>query len=111
MHVAAVFQVADGANMVGRAVLRGTGDVRFPAVVGVITAWVCTPPLTWLFGYRLGMGALGGWIGLCVEIFVGAAIFWTRLGSGGWRAAAAATRAEVKRSERTSELGSSVGVG
>jgi len=111
LHVAAVFQIADGANMVGRAVLRGTGDVRFPAVVGVVTAWLCTPPLTWFFGYRLGLGAMGGWIGLCVEIFVGAAIFWARLGSGRWRSAAAATRAEVKRSATSSELGSSVGVG
>jgi MATE family multidrug resistance protein len=97
LYVAAVFQVADAANMVGRGILRGTGDVRFPAVVGVVTAWVCTPPLTWLFGYQLGLGAQGGWIGLCVEIFVGASIFWRRLQSGGWRAAAARTRAEVKR--------------
>ena len=50
--VAAVFQVFDGGYMVARAALRGTGDVRFPAVVCVVVSWVCTPPLAWLL-FRL----------------------------------------------------------
>jgi MATE family multidrug resistance protein len=79
LHVAAVFQVFDGANMVARATLRGTGDVRFPAIVGVITSWALTPPLTWLLGYRLGLGAYGGWVGLTCEIVAGALILWWRL--------------------------------
>jgi MATE family multidrug resistance protein len=79
LYVAAVFQVFDGANMVARASLRGSGDVRFPAVVGVVTSWALTPPLTWLLGYRLGLGAFGGWIGLCAEIIVGALVLWWRV--------------------------------
>jgi len=43
-YVAAVFQVFDGANIVARCVLRGTGDVRYPAVISVTIAWVTTPP-------------------------------------------------------------------
>ena len=96
LAVAAIFQVADGANVVARGILRGTGDVRFPAVIGIVTAWVCVPPLAWFFGVRLGMGALGGWIGLCLEIFVGAALFWWRLWRGHWMKAAEITRAEVR---------------
>jgi MATE family, multidrug efflux pump len=79
LYVAAVFQVFDGANMVARASLRGSGDVRFPAVVGVVTSWALTPPLTWLLGYRLRLGAFGGWIGLCAEIIVGALVLWWRV--------------------------------
>ena len=74
LWVAAIFQVFDGANVVARGVLRGTGDVVWPAWVGILTAWVATPPLTWLLGWHFGLGALGGWIGLCAEIIVGAAI-------------------------------------
>jgi MATE family multidrug resistance protein len=88
LRVAALFQVFDGANIVARGVLRGVGDVRFAAVIGVVTAWLLTPPLTWLLGYRAGLGAFGGWLGLCGEIIVGALILWHRLQRRGWQVAA-----------------------
>ena len=92
LRVAAVFQLFDGANIVGRSILRGVGDVRFAAVVGVVTAWLMTPPLTWLLGWHAGLGAFGGWVGLCGETIIGAFIIWHRLVRGGWRKIAAATR-------------------
>jgi MATE family multidrug resistance protein len=95
LTIASVFQIADAANIVARCVLRGTGDVRFPAVIGVVVAWAVTPPLTWMLGLELGWGAPGGWIGLCVEITAGAAILWHRLLRGGWRGAAERSRATV----------------
>lgn len=105
LQVAAVFQVGDGANMIARAALRGAGDARYAAVVGVLTAWVATPPLTWLLGYRMGMGALGGWLGLCAEIIVGAGLVWHRLLRGGWATAAAAARADLRKAAEGREHG------
>jgi MATE family multidrug resistance protein len=95
LHVAAVFQIADGASIIARSSLRGVGDVRFAAVVGICLAWVITPPTCWVLGHLLGYGALGGWLGLCGEITLGAAVFWRRLLSTRWRAAAARTREQV----------------
>ncbi len=95
-HIAALFLIFDSANMVARAVLRGTADVRFAAVVCIAAAWLLTPPITWLLGYQLGLGAAGGWFGLCAEIVASAAILWWRLLRGGWRPAAARSRAEVR---------------
>lgn len=92
LHVAALFQLFDGANIVSRAVLRGVGDVRFAAVCGVVTAWLMTPPLTWLLGWKAGMGAFGGWVGLCAETMIGVVILWRRLLGGRWQQIAAATR-------------------
>jgi MATE family multidrug resistance protein len=92
LHVAAVFQVFDAMNAVMRGVLRGTGDVRYSAVIGVVCAWVCTPPLTWLLGWRLHLGAFGGWIGLCLEIIVSAALLVWRVEKGGWSTAAVRAR-------------------
>ena len=100
LHIAAAFQVIDAANMVARGALRGAGDVRYPAVVGVLTSWVCTPPLCWLLGYRLGLGARGGWLGICLEVFVGAALMWWRLESRRWAGAAVAARARLATDER-----------
>jgi MATE family multidrug resistance protein len=95
LHVAAAFLIIDGSNSVARGALRGAGDVRYAAVVGVVTSWVCTPPLCWLLGYRLGLGARGGWLGLCLEMFVCAALMWWRLQNRGWAAAAAMARARL----------------
>jgi MATE family multidrug resistance protein len=95
LHVAAVFQILDAANLVARATLRGAGDVRYSAAVGVATSWLCTPPLAWLLGYRLHLGALGGWLGMCLEIVVGASLLWWRLERGAWASAAAATRVRL----------------
>jgi MATE family multidrug resistance protein len=93
--IAGVFQVFDAANVVARCALRGVGDVTFSAVVGILSSWLCTPPLTWLLGYRLGLGAVGGWIGLCVELTVGALVLWWRVQRGGWALAAARARAAM----------------
>jgi MATE family multidrug resistance protein len=92
LHVALFFLVADAANVIARGVLRGASDVRYAAVVGIATSWLTTPPLAWLLGMTLGMGAVGGWIGLAIEIVVGASLFWLRVWRGGWRPAAAAAR-------------------
>jgi multidrug resistance protein, MATE family len=95
VHVSLVFLVADAANVIARGVLRGAGDVRYAAVVGVLTAWTFTPPLAWLLGVEAGFGAAGGWVGLAVEIIIGATLFWIRVARGSWRPAAEASRLAV----------------
>jgi MATE family multidrug resistance protein len=92
LHVGLVFLVADAANVIARGVLRGASDVRYAAIVGIATSWLTTPPLAWLLGVYAGLGVVGGWIGLAIEIFVGAALFWLRIMRNGWRPAAAAAR-------------------
>jgi MATE family multidrug resistance protein len=92
VHVSLAFLVADAANVIARGVLRGASDVRFAAVLGIVTSWLTTPPLAWLLGVHWGLGVVGGWIGLAIEIVVGASLFWLRVYRGGWRPAAAAAR-------------------
>jgi len=92
VHVGLAFLVGDAANVIARGVLRGASDVRYAAIVGILTSWLTTPPLTWLLGNVLGLGAVGGWIGIAVEIMIGAGLFWLRIARGGWRPAAAAAR-------------------
>lgn len=97
LQVGLLFLVADAANVVARGVLRGAGDVRYAAVVGIVTSWVTIPPLTWLLGDQLGLGVVGGWLALALEIIAGAALFWLRVHRGGWRPAAAAARRAMTR--------------
>src|SRR5690606_26282596 len=74
-----VFQLFDAANVVGRALLRGAGDVKFVAVAGILTAWVCTPPMAYVLGHRLGYGVFGAWVGLSAEVLIATCILWRRL--------------------------------
>jgi MATE family multidrug resistance protein len=92
IHVSLAFLVADSANVIARGVLRGASDVRYAAIVGISTSWLTTPPLAWALGVSCGLGVVGGWVGLAVEIIVGASLFWLRVIRGGWRPAAAAAR-------------------
>lgn len=88
LYIAGVFQIADGVNIVARSVLQGTGDVAYCARMGIFISWLMTPPLTWLFAYHFELGALGGWTALCLEIFLGAGVFWWRIRGSRWHAAA-----------------------
>ena len=92
LYVAAGFQIFDAANIVARAVLRGTGDVRVPALLAIGSGWSFVPGLTWLLGIHYRLGAVGGWLALTVDISVGALLFWWRLGRGHWRPAAQRSR-------------------
>lgn len=85
LYAAAGFMVLNGINIVARSVLRGVGDVRYPALVGILTSWLATPPLAWALGYGWGWGAVGGWLGLTLEVVVGSGLLWWRIESGRWR--------------------------
>lgn len=101
LWILAAFLVFDGINMVSRSVLGGAGDVRFPAVVGIASAWLMTPPLAWFLGLHLGWGAKGGWLGLCGEILVGSLILLVRVERGGWKPAAMLSRERMLATGRS----------
>lgn len=79
--IAALFQISDGFNIVGRCVLRGVRDIRFVVIVTAGFSWLATCPLAYLFALELGWGARGGWWALTCEIFIVSVILWVRL----WR--------------------------
>jgi hypothetical protein len=47
----------------------------------------------------MGLGALGGWIGLSIEIIVLAALCWLRLTRGRWKSMAEQARIELRTGE------------
>lgn len=97
LWVGAGFQLFDAANIVARSVLRGTGDVRIPALISVCSSWTFVPALTWLWGMRYGWGAVGGWLALTVDICVGAVVLTWRLRRGHWLPAARSSRQRLAR--------------
>jgi multidrug resistance protein, MATE family len=62
--VAAVFQMADGIQVVSISALRGLGDVRVPAVIAVLAYWVLAVPVGAALAFPGQCGAVGIWVGL-----------------------------------------------
>ena len=74
LAVAAIFQLADGAQVIGAASLRGITDVKVPALITFAAYWVIALPLGYALGVRGPWGAVGIWVGIAVGLAL-AAIF------------------------------------
>ena len=64
----ACFFVADGIQTIAAGSLRGLNDTRVPLVFAAISFWLIGFTSCWLFGFTLGLGAYGIWIGLSLGI-------------------------------------------
>ncbi|MBN1500938.1 MAG: MATE family efflux transporter [Spirochaetes bacterium] len=65
--------------------LKGSGDVRFPVVIGAISMWAIGVTGAWLFGIHFGMGLFGIWIALTIDEWTRGLIMLARWRSGAWR--------------------------
>ena len=68
--VAAAFQLFDGIQVVTTGALRGAGDTKTPMLANLVAYWFIGIPLGCFFCFRLGWGALGIWIGLCIGLMI-----------------------------------------
>jgi len=91
LFVAALFQLFDGAQVIGAGMLRGLHDTRVPMIYAGLGYWVVGISTAVAFGFWLGWQGLGIWIGLAVSLAVVAALMigrWIRreaLGLTSWR--------------------------
>jgi MATE family multidrug resistance protein len=78
MLVAAVFQLSDGIQAVGAGVLRGAADTKFAFYANILGHWVVGLPVALLLGFRMKMGIVGLWWGLCAGLTVVALLLFIR---------------------------------
>jgi MATE family multidrug resistance protein len=80
LHVAAIFQVVDGIQVVGALSLRGLKDARAPMWIAGASYWLAGFPVCIALAFGLHMNGLGIWIGLAFGLLVAAAAmcwrFW-----------------------------------
>jgi multidrug resistance protein, MATE family len=77
--LAGVFQVFDGLQAVAGGILRGLGETRVAMLVNLLGYWGLGLPLSYLLGFRLGLGPGGLWWGLVAGLAVVAVILLTRV--------------------------------
>ena len=76
--IAALFQLFDGAQVVGLGVLRGIGDVTIPACITFIAYWIIGLPVGYFLGIKLSLGASGIWYGLTLGLMVASILLYFR---------------------------------
>lgn len=67
---AAIFQIVDGAQVVGSCLLRGIGDTRVPMIYAGLGYWVIGLPLSIALGFWTPLEGIGIWIGLAVALAI-----------------------------------------
>jgi len=76
--IAAVFQLFDGAQVVGLGILRGMGDVNIPTVITFIAYWIIGLPIGYLLGIYWRLGITGVWDGLTLGLMASAIMLFIR---------------------------------
>ncbi|MCH2211329.1 MAG: MATE family efflux transporter [Fuerstiella sp.] len=77
----ALFQIPLIVFLVLKFALHGAGDTQWP-MIATITGTICLRlPLAWFLGVHLGMGLIGAWTGMFVDVTLRAALLlWRYLG-------------------------------
>ena len=66
--IAALFQIFDGLQASGIAVLRGLADTKIPLLVSFASYWLIGIPISLLLGFYFNLGINGIWVGLLLGL-------------------------------------------
>ena len=80
-----VLEMGRVTNLVYGQALKTSGDAVFPVVMGVCFMMLCSVGGTYLFGIRLGLLAVGAYIGMAGDECVRAIGMYLRWKSGKWK--------------------------
>jgi MATE family multidrug resistance protein len=81
VQIAAIFQLADGAQAALSNMLRGVQDSRVPMAMALVGYWLIGAPIGVALGFLTPLGGVGLWIGLAIGLAAVALMLFVR-----WRA-------------------------
>ena len=64
--------------------LRGAGDTKFVAAVSFISIMALRPVVAWFLAYPLGLGLVGAWLSMTIDILIRIALTYARMHTGKW---------------------------
>lgn len=77
LGLAALFQLADGMQVMALGLLRGVKDTRVPMWLAAVSYWLIGIPASYVLAFPLGFGGEGLWLGLVIGLFCAAAsLMW-----------------------------------
>jgi MATE family multidrug resistance protein len=69
MAVAALFQLADGTQVMAMGLLRGVQDTKIPMVMAAVSYWAIGLPAGYVLGFWTPLAEIGVWLGLVFGLF------------------------------------------
>ena len=85
LMMAALFQLADAAQVIFLGLLRGLQDTRVPMIMAAVSYWGVGMPAAWLLAFPLGLAGVGVWLGLTLGLAVAALLLGMRFVTDGPR--------------------------
>lgn len=76
--VVAFFQLFDGVQVIGMAVLRGVADTRIPTLIAIVAYWGLSLGGGVWMAFSLGLGPIGIWYGYLLGLAAAGLSFWLR---------------------------------
>jgi MATE family multidrug resistance protein len=77
LGLAALFQLADGMQVMALGLLRGVQDTRAPMWLAAVSYWLIGIPCSYVLAFPLGFGGEGLWLGLVVGLVcASASLMW-----------------------------------
>jgi multidrug resistance protein, MATE family len=78
LGVAAIFQIVDGAQVVGAGILRGLHDTRVPMIFTFVGYWLVGIGVGVWLAFSRGWGGVGIWTGLALGLAIVAVLMVAR---------------------------------
>ncbi|MEM1077518.1 MAG: MATE family efflux transporter [Pseudomonadota bacterium] len=89
LYMAALFQFADGAQVMALGLLRGVQDTKVPMIIAAVAYWGVGLPVGFGLGFYTPLREIGIWLGLVVGLALAGVLLMLRFwGRGGWQARA-----------------------
>ena len=82
LAAAALFQLADAAQVMALGLLRGVQDTKVPMIIAGLSYWVIGVPVSYYLGFVLGWHGVGVWLGLAFGLALAGAFMMARF--WGW---------------------------
>ncbi|MCX7286614.1 MAG: MATE family efflux transporter [Rhodobacterales bacterium] len=77
LMLAALFQLADGMQVMALGLLRGVQDTRVPMVLATVSYWFVGIPCSYMLAFPMGLGGVGLWLGLVTGLVcASASLMW-----------------------------------
>ncbi|MCI6639677.1 MAG: MATE family efflux transporter [Pygmaiobacter massiliensis] len=64
--------------------LRGAGDIRYVALIGLVSVSIVRPICSWVLCWPLGYGLIGAWVGFAMDQTCRFLMSWLRFRAGKW---------------------------
>ncbi|ACR79467.1 MAG: hypothetical protein PWQ27_1472 [Kosmotoga sp.] len=84
VRIIGLFQIILGTDFAFTGALRGLGDTRFPMIASMIAMWLVRIPVGFVLVKYFGMGLMGAWIGMMIDMILRMSLKVFRLLSGNW---------------------------